>query len=176
MQKLEDIQRQIDAIPDRYIFWTQKEIRALPEILDDDERIYGATSGILDKNTWLALATNKRIIFINCGMIYGVKQIQIPLDRVQSIDHEAGLLFGSIRVWDGASYFTLRLVLKSSISPFVRTVQEQMNAYKRSFQQKSSPSPAVPDVATQLEKLADLKERGVLTEQEFQEQKRKILG
>jgi hypothetical protein len=33
-----------------------------------------------------------------------------------------------------------------------------------------------PSVATELQRLADLRERGVLTEQEFQEQKARILG
>jgi putative oligomerization/nucleic acid binding protein len=36
--------------------------------------------------------------------------------------------------------------------------------------------PGAEDQLTQLEKLADLKERGVLTDEEFAEQKRRILG
>ena len=37
-------------------------------------------------------------------------------------------------------------------------------------------SPAAPNVTTELERLADLRSRGVLTEEEFQAQKAKILG
>ncbi len=37
-------------------------------------------------------------------------------------------------------------------------------------------SPAAPNVTTELERLADLRTRGVLTEEEFQSQKAKILG
>ncbi len=37
------------------------------------------------------------------------------------------------------------------------------------------PSPPV-DVASQLAKLADLKEKGYLTDEEFQAQKKKLLG
>jgi uncharacterized membrane protein YdbT with pleckstrin-like domain len=36
--------------------------------------------------------------------------------------------------------------------------------------------PAAPNVTTELERLADLRSRGVLTEEEFQAQKAKILG
>jgi len=36
--------------------------------------------------------------------------------------------------------------------------------------------PAAPSVTTELERLAELRQRGVLTEAEFQEQKRRILG
>jgi hypothetical protein len=36
--------------------------------------------------------------------------------------------------------------------------------------------PAAPSVTTELERLAGLRQRGVLTDAEFQEQKRRILG
>lgn len=40
----------------------------------------------------------------------------------------------------------------------------------------TGPGPASPSVATELERLADLRARGVLTEDEFQAQKARILG
>jgi hypothetical protein len=36
--------------------------------------------------------------------------------------------------------------------------------------------PAAPSVTTELQRLAELRDRGVLTEEEFQAQKRRILG
>jgi hypothetical protein len=39
-----------------------------------------------------------------------------------------------------------------------------------------SPSPASPSVTTELERLAELRNKGVLTESEFQNQKKRILG
>ncbi|HEX9717710.1 MAG TPA: PH domain-containing protein [Actinomycetota bacterium] len=38
------------------------------------------------------------------------------------------------------------------------------------------PGPAAPTATTELQRLADLRDRGVLTEEEFESQKRKILG
>ncbi|MGE5225903.1 MAG: SHOCT domain-containing protein, partial [Planctomycetaceae bacterium] len=40
----------------------------------------------------------------------------------------------------------------------------------------SAGTPAAPSVTTELERLADLRAKGVLTEEEFQAQKAKILG
>lgn len=178
MPSLKEVQRQIEAWPHRYIFWTKKEVRALPKILDEDEVVKAATSGLMDGVTWLAVCTNRRLIFINCGMFYGLRQVQLPLDRIQSIDHEFTIVFGSIRVWDGASAFTISMVLKSSILPFVRVAEETMYALRKSQSQAAAaPSSAQPlDVASQLAKLAELKEKGHLTEAEFQSQKKKLLG
>lgn len=175
MPSLAEIKRQIEACPGHYIFWTQKEIRALPQILDEDEAIKAVTSGLMDATTWLAVCTNRRLLFINRGMFYGLRQVQLPLDRIQSLDHEFTIFFGSIRVWDGASAFTISMVLKSSIMPFVKATQEEMHRLRTSS--KATPSPAqATDVASQLMKLAELKEKGYLTEEEFQSQKKKLLG
>jgi hypothetical protein len=40
----------------------------------------------------------------------------------------------------------------------------------------AAPSPEAPSVTTELQRLADLRDKGVLTESEFQNQKKKILG
>jgi hypothetical protein len=166
-----DIHAQIKKLKHTYIFFTRKEIRRLKKHLRADERILALTSGMMEHRTWLGLCTNERIIFLNCGMIYGEQLVQIPLARVQSVDHEFGLLFGYIRVWDGASHFMLRWVMKHSIQPFVQAVQNSIAGL-------NSPTTGRDevDVVSQLEKLADLRDRGALTDDEFRAQKKRLLG
>ncbi len=179
MPSLSEVKRQVEQYKHSYIFWTNKEIRTLPSILDEDEDIRAVTSGYMNSATWLAVCTTRRLIFLNCGMFFGMRQIQLPLDRIQSIDHAFTIAFGSISVWDGASSFTISMVMKSSIIPFVRATQEAMYAHRKNMAQINQPAPttAAPlDVASQLAKLAELKERGHLTEEEFQTQKRRLLG
>lgn len=172
MPTLAEINRQIESYTHRYIFWTQKEIRALPEILDQDESVKALTSGLVNGKTWLAVCTDRRLLFLNRGFLWGTQQAQMPLDRVQSIDHEFTIFFGSISVFDGINVFTLTMVLKPSILPFVKTVEEMMYAQRH-------PKPAAmqaTDIASQLSKLADLKEKGYLTDEEFLAQKKKLLS
>ncbi|MDE3016917.1 MAG: PH domain-containing protein [Pseudomonadota bacterium] len=174
MPTLTEVNRQIAAYPHRYIFWTQKEIRSLPEVLDHGEPIKALTSGYVNGCTWLAVCTDRRLIFINRGMFYGIEQVQMPLDRIQSIDHQFTLFFGSISVFDGVNVFTLGMVRKSSILPFVRMTEEAM--YAQRHPAGNAPAAARPeDVAGQLTKLAELKEKGYLTDAEFQAQKKKLL-
>ena len=174
MPTLEEIKRQVSAYPHRYIFWTQKEVRALPEILYDDEKIKAVTSGMMNGATWLLVCTDRRLIFLNRGMFYGLRQVQLPLDRIQSIDHSATIAFGSISVWDGASSISINMVLKGSIPPFVRATEEAMYALRKGAKPASATAPL--DVASQIAKLAELKEKGHLTDAEFQAQKKKLLG
>ena len=132
---------------------------------------------MIDGKTWLAVCTDRRLIFINRGMVLGVEQVQMPLDRVQSIDHQFRIFFGSIRLFDGINVLTLGLVPKSAIMPFVKATEEAMYAYRHAQPPAAAQAAAHPtDIASQIQKLADLKEKGHLTEEEFQMQKKKLLG
>ena len=193
MQTLEQIQQQIRNLPHRYIFYTKKEIRYLPEILGDDEKILALTSGYMNGNTWLCVCTSQRLLFIDRGMIFGLRQVQMNLDRIQSIDASSAIFFGAIRVWDGASSIQVRMVLKSSIQPFVRTVQEAMDHYKRMMvhslahnvedahkaanaDKASVKEHANEDWVKELERLSALHKEGHLNDKEFQTAKRKLLA
>ena len=53
---------------------------------------------------------------------------------------------------------------------------DQQMAYEEQYAPPPPAAPAEDDVVSQLERLAQLKEQGILTEEEFAAQKAKILG
>jgi uncharacterized membrane protein YdbT with pleckstrin-like domain len=58
-----------------------------------------------------------------------------------------------------------------------RTIYRESESNKeRMYQGSRSASPAAPSVTTELERLAQLRDRGVLSQAEYEEQKRRILG
>ncbi len=196
MHTLAEVKEQIKALPHKYIFYTKREIKHLPKILTDDERIMALTSGYHGKTTVLLVCTNRRLLFLDKGMFFGLKVKQLNLDRIQSINSSYVILFGSIQVWDGAAAYEISLVLKDSIDPFVKTVRDAIQQYKAISMQDAMagqrraerplppPNPAhyqAPkpskqvDMLEQLERLAKLKAEGHLTEEEFEAQKRKLL-
>lgn len=186
MPTMEQVQKQIDALEHKYIFYTKKEIRHLPKILGEGETILALTSGYMDKKTWLLVCTNRRVLFINSGMFFGLRQIQMNLDRIQSMDSSHIIFFGTIRFWDGASSVSINMVLKNSIEPFVRITQEAMDRYKRQMafdiasnvnKVAASPTGALtPKLTEELERLSKLKAAGHLSEEEFAAAKIKLLG
>ncbi|MEJ0009876.1 MAG: hypothetical protein WDN72_04710 [Alphaproteobacteria bacterium] len=44
MPTLKEVWQQIDKLPHKYIFYTRKEIRYLPQVLSEGEHIYALTS------------------------------------------------------------------------------------------------------------------------------------
>ena len=53
---------------------------------------------------------------------------------------------------------------------------EQVAAQQQAYVQQAPAEPAAPDYAAELEQLAQLKNQGILTEEEFEAKKKQILG
>lgn len=177
MPTLTEIQQQIKALGDVDTFGTKKEIKYLPDILADDEAVLALTAGLMDGNTWLIVCTAKRVIFLDKGMIYGLKQRETPLEKINSIEQKTGMIFGSVGIWDGAALMEIKNVMKKTVRPFVEAVNRARDALKMAEgSAQHSAAPSSIDVASQLERLADLRDRGVLSDDEFQTQKDRILG
>jgi hypothetical protein len=113
--------------------------------------------------------------------------MEIPLEAINDIRFQQSLFERMVGAGDlviqSASEFG-RNVFANVRNPehVQRTIYEQGERNKeRMYQGRSSTpapsaSPASPSVTTELERLADLRNKGVLTESEFQNQKKRILG
>lgn len=172
-----EIQQRLKELGDIDTFGTKKEIKELPDLLYKEETIEYLTSGTLNGNTWLVVCTNKRILFVNTGLLFGCKQLEIPLEKVNSVETTKGLLFGKIRIWDGASSMVIDNVGKSTLQPFVNAVNNARDRLKdNNPQTKTEKSNDTNDYIKELERLAELKDKGIITEEEFLNKKKQILG
>ena len=158
-------------------FFTKKELNHLPQILADGEQILAFTSGLMDGNTWLITLTDRRVIFLDKGMIYGLKQTTIDLDKVNAISGETGIFFGKIKIEDGAKERLIDNVWKKTVVKFTNKARDAIEARKRPHH---APVQAVnnnsDDLVSKLERLAGLKEKGILSQEEFDQQKAKLLS
>lgn len=112
--------------------------------------------------------------------------MEIPLEAINDIRFQQSLFERMVGAGDlviqSASEFG-RNVFANIRNPehVQRTIYEQGESNKeRMYQGRSSapspsPSPASPSVTTELERLAELRSKGILTESEFQNQKKRIL-
>lgn len=102
--------------------------------------------------------------------------MDMPLDKINSVNCKTGLLLASISIWDGSGEAKIDNVQKAYAKKFSDKVIDTLHEYKEQFKPKSNVASASIDIATQLEKLAELKQKGILTEDEFSEQKKKLLA
>lgn len=171
-----EITEEIKALPCKDDWGTRKEIAELPLILRKDETIKAMTSGLTDGNTWLIVCTNKRVLMLDKGMIYGLKLIDIPLDRINSISHSKGLIFGKISITDGATTRTIENISKDTVSFFADTVNEQVELYKNNKNSNLTNMVNAISPADELIKYKQLLDMGALTKEEFDIKKKELLG
>lgn len=109
-------------------FFTTKELDHLPSILAPEEQVLAFSSGLHKSNTWLIVLTNERVIFLDKGMIYGLRQSSIELERVNNIDSEKGLMFGKISIGSNAEIYEITNVWKKTVDPFTKKLREAIKA------------------------------------------------
>lgn len=154
---------------------TKKEFFHLPRILAVGEQPLAVASGTMEGGTWLIVLTERRVILLDKGMFWGLKQVDVNINDIVSVGGNTGIMFGEILIGTAGQNYTIRNVFKSVVTPFTNLVNETRD--KKKAESTSTASPASDnDTVSQLERLAALRDKGVLNEEEFIVQKAKILN
>ena len=169
MKSKEYVRNILAQMDEMSIDQVRSEIMELPKILHDHEELLYITSGLMGGLTWLAIATSERVIFLHKGFFFGLKQAEIPLEKINSIVYNTGLFFGDIKIYDGSSYMTVKFCDKKTLKPFIDAV----NIARYQSRDASSSS---EHILEKLERLSALKDKGVLNEDEFLSEKQKLIN
>jgi hypothetical protein len=204
MPTLEEVHQQIAAIEGGNRFIPRKEVRELPNVLAPSECVEQLTPGFYNGGIGLLVATNRRLIFLDKGMLYGLRVEDFHYDRISSIQYRTGLLLGEITIFASGNRAEISQVEKSMVRQFgdyvraridrppappaattpAATAAQAAASAGLASQAPAAPPPMPPPVLpaasddviiSKLERLAALKQQGILTEQEFLEQKARIL-
>lgn len=124
------VEQQIKSIGEFDRFFTRKEIKYLPEVMRPGENIKAMTSGFLNGTTWLIVATDQRILFLDKGMFFGLKQVEIPLKAITAIVNKQGILFGGINITAASVSHSITMIDKKD----VKRVSEVISAIIHSTQ------------------------------------------
>ena len=173
-QQLKEEYKRLSSVVSDTPFATKKEFYHLPSILNDGEQPLAIASGAMDGNTWLITLTNQRVIFLDKGMLFGVKQVDVNLRNIVSVGGKTGLLLGEIIISTSGQNYTIKNVMKGAVIPFTNLINATRN--KKEDESKNSSPSNDSDIISQIERIAALKEKGILSEEEFQQQKQRILN
>ena len=172
MPTLEDIKGQIGNLDGFSKFLGKREIKELPNILWENEKLEKLLQGTYNNSTGVLVATNKRLIFVDKGLLGGLKVEDFPYSNISSIQYETGMLLGKLKIYTSGNKADITNVEKKQVRDFAEYVRARITG----THDHASVSEAKDNRMEKLRELAKLKEDGILTEEEFAEQKRKLLG
>jgi hypothetical protein len=177
MPTLEEIQKQIGSLDGASRLLAFKEIKELPKILWEDERVEQIIQGMYNNGNGVLVATNKRLVFVDKGLMFGLKVEDFPYDKITSIQYETGMLMGEITIFASGNKAEIKYLDKARTRVFAEFVRARITAASsHASMSKDNAAPQADDVVSKLERLAALKSQGILTDEEFLDQKRKILN
>ena len=176
MPTLEEVTAQLNRLKGVSQFLARREIRELPNILWDSEQIHDMAQGLYDSGQGLLVSTDRRVLFINRGLIYGLKVEDFPNDKITSIQYETKLFFGIITIFASGNKAVISQILpKARATAFAEGVRARLAA-ATTVVPAADATASGDDLVAQLEKLGALKDKGILTDDEFAAKKKQLLG
>lgn len=172
-EKLDIVMQQLNDAGVGNLFGTRKEIKALPDIIDiaNGEKILYAATAFVETNSVLVICTNKRVLFLDHGLLYGSKATSIPLDMINSVSYSKGLMLGSIAVTNGATTIQIENMQPYPAQKLAETIKQAAAGFKKASAQSTSNNDL-----SQLRELKQLLDDGIITKEEFDAKKKQILG
>lgn len=186
--RLDDIKDQIAALNPVLTALTDSEVNELANILDEDEKVIAIAEGTYEYNNLkgIVLATQKTVMFIDKSIFGEVFKNKFPFTKIISIQHDTNLMSSGLKVFTSGFIAEFTLYSRSAAKKFYESVEPYLvrpgSQSETSVEQKPQPQQEpvkkeAPEIIfDQLEKLGKLREAGILTEEEFAEQKKKLLA
>ena len=183
MPTLDEIKEQIrsiEAMRDTdylsQMLW-RKEFNSLPDILWKDEVLENVVKGSYNNGTGILCATNKRLIFVDKGMMWGLKVEDFAYDKISSIQCEAGLIFGTLKIFASGNKADIKNIRQDQAIEFGNYVRSKIAGQSEGASiSETSDSMTMEEKLSALERLSKLKEQGILSDAELQAEKSKIMG
>lgn len=185
----DEIREQIFALNVKLSSSVNDEIDALVKVLDTDEKLVAIADAryLYNNANGLLVATQRRVVFLNKKFFGGVYKKEFPHQNINTVLDDTGEKDSSLKILTKGP--TADFILNGSNS--AQLFCEGIESYIKSSEHKQKPQFVNPEfqspqpepeqkedlstVFDKLEKLGRLRDNGILTDNEFAEQKKKLL-
>ena len=169
---LDEIAKENATKPDR---GARKRLDEVAEILDPDEVVLAVLGGQAKNESGkdtigVAVLSDKRIVYVGSLMMQRASE-SFRLDRIDSVQASKGMLLAGLTITVPGSSFRLDKSNKRDAERFAAKAKDAIaHAYT------SNSGPAASSLADEIRKLGELRDEGLLTPDESDAQKAKLLG
>jgi len=128
------------------------------------------------KKYGILVLTPKRVLFYYLAGKKGYGSEDYPLDQISSINFTNHSYGSIVKIHSNNNVIEVTQIHKDDdVETFVKNTKQYIEKYKTPVAAVSNSNNNL-DVADQIRKFAELRDQGILTEEEFAMQKRKLLG
>ncbi len=98
-----------------------------------DEKVENIIQGFYNNGNGILVATNKRLIFVDKGLLFGLKVEDFPYDKITTIQYETGILFGKLTIFTSSNKAVIEQVVKSKVRVFGDWLRARISAPKEMY-------------------------------------------
>ena len=148
------------------------ELVPVAAYVQDDETVRFVALGTFERGAGILVLTDARLLFF----LRRVEQplLDLPLGRIGSVTTTSGLISGEVDVEVGEDVLAVSRVVKADVEPLADAVRHAVEAAPQDVE-PSEPQAEKVDPFEAMEKLSALRDRGVITEEEFAAKKQELL-
>lgn len=154
-----------------------REIKKLVGYLWEDEQVHSMTSGMYGSGAGLVVMTDRRLLFVKDGVMTKTTE-DFPYSKISSVAWSSTLGTGTIVVFASGNKAEIKAVPKNDGKAMVNALRERLadTPAAPTSAPAAAAAPASPDVYEQLARLGELRDKGILDDDEFATQKAKLLS
>ncbi len=160
-------------------FVNRGEIKNLPSILWENEFPLQITSGWYNNGNSILVATDRRVVLIDKGII-SLKVEDFHYTNITSVESRKGFGMGEITIYVAGNKEQITQVPNDQVLVVADFIRNKVNEVKAPSiptpPPAPLPAPAPTSVADELLKFSELLEKGIISQEEFDAQKAKLLG
>ncbi|PIF46119.1 PH (Pleckstrin Homology) domain-containing protein [Chryseobacterium sp. 52] len=177
-RRLKEIKYQLQRVGANLSMFTKGEIKELPHIIGTDEIIIAATDAqfLNTVDAGILLVTPKRIVSVSKAMFSPVKVNEYTNETITEVSFVSNSISPIIKLHIGNKVIDFECFYdRQDAEIFYNFIEKIYNKEIGQKQLGATKEVASNLIFEQLEKLGKLRESGILTEEEFAEQKKKLL-
>ncbi len=152
-----------------------RDVRSLPDVLESDESVYAVVSGMYERRIGIIAVTDKRVIFVNKGMINLTVEV-IYFKNLSALRYHKGTILGEIILYTHGSRERISSISNRHVQPLVDLIQHQI---EKSQTQSQIIAPIQVNLSTsvsdEIMKLAELRNQSIISDEEFTQMKANVI-
>lgn len=159
----------------------KRSLALVQEHLDEKESIQASVFGAYEVKIMgsdsvrngIFAATDKRLIFF-AKKLFGYDFESFPYKNISSIEKSKGMMGHTITFFASGNKAKMKWINLGDIDKFTQFINSRIGNPTENETKMELKSP--DDIPTQIEKLSNLKDKGILTEEEFSNKKNQLLS
>jgi hypothetical protein len=153
----------------------RKEIRHLRNILRASETVLELGQGQYEDKQGLVVLTNERLFFFEKSL--GSETVEeFPLSVINSLSINKKMTGETLKIFSSGNQSEIKSMMHGQGDAIVRAYNSAKSTSSSHATPAPSPSTPADDPFAQIERLGELREKGLLSEEEFEAKKAEILG